>query len=302
MKKIILFLLLLWNIFWVTYAQKLEVKANIPSGTYNFPIEINLLVNDKDAKIFYYTDWEGRMDHIKEFTKPILLKENIQLDFYGTTKNYEDTLIQTNYYTFKYSDQIILTEKNGKLVVKNNSWDIQNIWYWTIEADNFSYEITPNTFLDAWDEYETQYTIKNKETGHFYSPDKQLKQSFMYKKEIPEAKKEIPDTSVLSLPKNTEVTWVSDIKTTEEIKTLPPIHDEIKTSEKKDITLTSSLLSQTKSSLLESESKDQKNKSNNLVYILGFLIIFTLYNIWLFLKKNGTFEQMKTKINKIWKK
>lgn len=301
MKKWIIFLMILWNIFWVTYAQNLEVKANIPSGTYSFPIEINLLVNDKDAKIFYYTDGEWRMDHIKEFNKPIILKENTQLDFYATTKNYEDTLIQTLYYTFDYSKKIILQEKNGKLVIKNNSSDIQNIWYWKIEANNLSYELSPNTYLESWEIYNTQYSLQNDETAQLYSPDNIKKQSFHFKKEIPK-------TQEIDSPKTQKVSQTSTVSQTQETPnetkswtaqeplSIQPIANTWETS-------TSSILWETRWSVLDTSGSESKNeKSKNLLYILAFLGIFTLYNIWLFLKKNWTFEQMKTKINKIWKK
>jgi len=46
------------------------------------------------------------MDNIKEFKKPILIKEDTQLDYYATNANYEDTLIKTSNYTFNYSKQI----------------------------------------------------------------------------------------------------------------------------------------------------------------------------------------------------
>ncbi len=110
MKKILLSIGIFFWYIPLLFALNLEVKSNIPSWTYQFPIDIYLISNDKDAKIFYYTDGEWRMDNIHEFIQPLFIKENTTLDFYATNKNHEDTLIQTSTYIFEYSTKIDIWE------------------------------------------------------------------------------------------------------------------------------------------------------------------------------------------------
>lgn len=301
MKKIILFILaILWN-FHLVWAANLEVRSNLESWEYNFPIEINLITNDKNAKIFYYTDGEGRMDNIKEFKSPLLLKEDTTIDFYATNKNYEDTLIHTSKYTFSYSEKIILDEKNGKLLIKNTSWDIQNIWYWTMKSSNFYYEIPANTYIENKETYQIDYTLTDNEKIQLFSPDNKVIKTFTYKKTL--EKKETPVQSEIIIPTQTEIK-VPQIQTGKTLTsaTIPiPQEQEITNTEVvniEEVDLNSAL----KTSVIDTKNESKESKSNNLFIILAVLFLFILYNIGLFLKKSDTFQEFKTKINKIWKK
>lgn len=290
MKKVLLLLLLTTLNFLIANAYELKVKSNLESWEYNFPIEINLISNHKEAKIFYYTDWEWRIDNIKEFKNPILLKEDTTIDFYATTKNFEDTLIQTATYTFKYSEKIDIGEKNWKIIIKNNSNDIQNIWYWRVEANNLNYEINPNTFIDANKIFEIDYNLENNEKVFLYSPDKKVIKKFTFKKveKLPkiEEKKEIIENS-LSWSENTEIK-----NQTLETKTSPLITTEtweiIDDTKWKDFSLNDSL----KTSIIDNKSVNnneiKNNKSNSLYVILLILVLITLYNTWLLKKSKKT--------------
>lgn len=197
MKKIYLFLALFLLQIWQIFAN-LEVKTNLESGKYNFPVEINLISNDKNAKIFYYTDGVGRMDNIFEFTKPILLKDDTTIDFFATTKDFEDTPIQTANYSFEYSDKIILILEKDKIILKNTDNDVQNIGYWKVESDNLNYEITSNTFLEKNKTFSINYTLKNNQKITLYSPDKKEKKQEIYKTP--------PKEEIITLPKTEETT------------------------------------------------------------------------------------------------
>lgn len=301
MKKIFIFILAILLNLNLVWAANLEVRSNLESGEYNFPIEINLITNDKNAKIFYYTDGEGRMDNIKEFKSPLLLKEDTTIDFYATNKNYEDTLIQTSKYTFSYSEKIILEEKNGKLIIKNNSWDIQNIGYWKVQANNFNYEIPANSYIENNERYQIDYSLTDKEKIQLFSPDNKVIKNFVYKK--PQEKKETPIQSEVVIPPQTKIEEapIQSGKTLTS-ETTPVSKDQeitntgVENSEK--ISFNNSL----KTSIIETKTWEKESKSNNLFIILGILFLFILYNIWLFLKKSDTFQEFKTKINKIWKK
>lgn len=279
MKKFIIFIVLFIIKINLSIASNLEVKTNIPSWEFDSPIEINLIANEKNAKIFYYTDWEWRMDNIKEYKTPILIKEDTNIDFYASNKNFEDTLIQSASYTFKYSNNIEIKEKNAKIIIENNSWDVQNIWYWIIKADNLDYEILPNTYIENKKYYEIDYKLTKNENIAFISPDWKIKKKFTFKNVIINninnklQEKNIWNNSwSIIINSWTEITGIKSNTWNLEVN---------KTNQIENNNL--DLNSQLKTSVIESNNNNEK-KQNNLYYIFWILAIVIMYNIWLFLK------------------
>lgn len=305
MKKIYIFLTLFLLQIWQIFAN-LEVKTNLESGKYNFPIEINLISNDKNAKIFYYTDGVGRMDNIFEFTKPILLKSDTTIDFFATTKDFEDTPIQTVNYSFEYSDKIILILEKDKIILKNTDNEIQNIGYWKIESNNLNYEITPNTFLEKNKTFSINYTLGNNEKISLYSPDKKKKSEKIY---------QIPQIEEIITPSknNQKIETISEIP--EEISTLTweesVLTWEISSQENTSIEthfLSGSQLESTENSFEVNENITAsvwEKKINNkifffLFYLLSIIILSIIsYNIYIVqskstkLKISGKFRKNK---------
>lgn len=294
MKKILIFITFAFLQINLVLAN-LEVKTNLESWIYDFPIEINIIVNQKDAKIFYYTDWEWRMDNIKEFKKPILIKEDTQIDYYATNKDYEDTLIKTSIYTFNYSKNIDINWEKNNIIIKNNSWDIKNIWYWRVEANNLNYEINPNTFLENNKTFKISYSLEDNEEIKLISPDKKVIKTFVYK-----TPKEVSENLEEKIEENQKVeeilnsTWVEN----------PPIINEnqienkelIKNEDEKIIENIGnswfSLNENLKSSTLD--TKKTWNKNNIYIIILIFWSLI-LYNVWLLLTKTETYKKIKNK-------
>lgn len=292
MKKIYIFLTLFLLQIWQIFAN-LEVKTNLESGKYNFPIEINLISNDKNAKIFYYTDGVGRMDNIFEFTKPILLKSDTTIDFFATTKDFEDTPIQTVNYSFEYSDKIILILEKDKIILKNTDNEIQNIGYWKIESNNLNYEITPNTFLEKNKTFSINYTLGNNEKISLYSPDKKKKSEKIY---------QIPQIEEIITPSknNQKIETISEIP--EEISTLTweesVLTWEISSQENTSIEthlLSGSQLESTENSFEVNENITAsvwEKKINNkifffLFYLLSIIILSIIsYNIYIVQSKS----------------
>lgn len=288
MKKILIFITFAFLQINLVLAN-LEVKTNLESWIYDFPIEINIIVNQKDAKIFYYTDWEWRMDNIKEFKKPFLIKENTQIDYYATNKSYEDTLIKTSIYTFNYSKNIDINWEKNNIIIKNNSWDIKNIWYWRVEANNLNYEINPNTFLENNKTFKISYSLEDNEEIKLISPDKKVIKNFVYK-----TPKEVPENLEEKIEEILNSTWVEN----------PPIINEnqienkelIKNEDEKIIENIEnswfSLNENLKSSTLD--TKKTWNKNNIYIIILIFWSLI-LYNVWLLLTKTETYKKIKNK-------
>lgn len=288
--------------FWITFFFLglsssfgfLEVKTNLPAWEYQFPIEIYLLSNDKTAKIFYYTDGIWRMDTILEYKHPLLLKNNTTVDFFATSKNFQDTSIQTAKFFFTYSDKIDLVNDRNTFAIKNNTSDIQNIGYWKIVSQNFSYEIPANTFLEKNKTFPLFYPLSDWEKVQLFSPDNILKKEFTYTtppiipKEISVIEKEndtqTPDINSTELSEEPLENTI--IETVEE--NLSPLEDNIATFDIFDW-------------VTASVQKEGSTKNNNWFYIILWIFVFitfciTLYNIYLVAK-----EAKNIKI-KTWKK
>ncbi len=308
MYKILFFLINI--LFWLNFVfADLNIKTNIESWEYNFPIEINLISNQKDAKIFYYTDWEWRIDNIKQYLKPILLRENTTLDYYATNKDHQDTLIKTSIYTFKYSNKIDIIWKNNKIIIKNNSWKIQNIWYWKIECNNLGYEINPNIFLENKEIFEIDYIPEENEKLLLFSPDKKIIKTNIYKRKI-DTKKEIIienwKTETSSWETLSSETW-SELETSSweilksvtwskletpsweilfswswnlEIENLKNV-DTWTSSINKDFKITENL----QSSIVNSNNQKNNNSFYIILYLFAFIIFsMTFYNIYTVIK------------------
>lgn len=299
MKKIIIFFILLLSQISSLLAWNLSVKTNLESWEYEFVIDVNIIANDKNAKIFYYTDWEWRMDNIKEFKKPIVIKEDTQLDYYATNKNYEDTLIQTSIYTFNYSKQIDIIWQENKIIIKNNSNKIQNIWYWQIEANNLNYEIPPNTFLNEKETFEINYDLKDNENIKLISPDKKVVKNFVYKKKWKSKELPLKKINVGVDPLTTQensISWnIEDINNnTKNLQEEIIKNEYIFTPEinKNEENYWFKLNENLKTSTID--TKKTWNKNNIYIIILIFLSLI-LYNVWLLLTKIKNSKKNKKK-------
>lgn len=302
MKKTILFLAFFFLQVWQVMAE-LEVKTNLTPGNYNFPIEVYLMTNDKDAKIFYYTDGIGRMDTILEYKKPLILKEDTTLDFFATTKDYEDTPIQSAKYTFTYWEKIMLIIEEHKIILKNTDADVQNIWYWKIESNTLNYEITPNTFLEKNQTFILNYTPKELEKIILYSPDKKEKKSHIYKK-IP--KKEIQNQTPQQEEKTETIAEIFPEETTTETWwELSPLEESWASLEYENASWSIEIPKSEVFQLSENITASiQDKKTNNWVFFflsyllwVAFISIIS-YNIYISQRKNNPLKNIFHKIKK----
>lgn len=170
MKYLIAFLFV-FSLFPLSALADLSLKANIPSGNFSSHIEIYLLSSEKNAKIFYYTDGEWRIDNILQYTKPILLKQDTQLHFFATSSDFRDTPIYENNYTFSYPKNIEIIPSKNSLEIKNTGNEVINIGYWKIESQNISYTITPYTYIEPQKSYKKDIPFMENEKITLFSPD-----------------------------------------------------------------------------------------------------------------------------------
>lgn len=274
MKKILYIIYFLFLIIQTTFAS-LEVKTNINSWNYNFPIEIFLIANEKDAKIFYYTDNIWNIDSILEYKKPILIKKDTIINFFATNKDFEDTLIKSSNYTFSYSDKIYIILNDNEIIIKNNSNELQNIWYWLIETDKLHYEITPNTFLDIWKSYKINYKLKNLEKVFLYTPDNKLKKEVVFKdieKKETQEKKVIVEEINENLENNSgEIiqTWSENKLIEKEINTQILNNNEDNLEKKDDFNVFQNI----KTNLNEPKQKSNATKKLFDIYLVLYIFV-----------------------------
>lgn len=296
MKKILIIFLVFLSNFYVSYAKDLDVKANIESWKYDFVLEVNLIANKDWAKIFYYTDWEWRMDHIIEFTKwnPIIIKKDTILNYYAIWENYEETKIMENKYSFDYEKNLNLEYKNWKIFIKNNDNDVLNIWYYRLEWDNLNYEIYKDTFVEKWKSFELNYELKNNESIKLIAPNWKIITSYTYKEQKKEEVKKVEETKEIQKQEESptieleakEVENITDenTKNQEEIKIEEVKNDDISKQEdqtnvekKDDFNISNEIKASTQ----------ETNNSNKIFLNLFFMLIIWIffYNSFILYKK-----------------
>lgn len=314
-KKILLVILIFfWN-FYVSQAENLDVKANIDSWEYNFAIEVNLIANENNTKIFYYTDGEWRMDNILEFKKwaPILIKETTTLNYYAIWENFKETLIKENKYKINYPKNLELSYENWKILIKNTWKEIVNLGYYKVETNNLKYDIYKNTFIDKWEIYSINYDLKENEIVKLIAPDNSLINNYKYtlpKKEAiekvlkgQENKQEIEEVK----EENNEIELIKN-----EILNNPIIENLWENIDKRQFfnSWETSKNTQENEEINKEENKDfdinneiktsiNDNKNNNEIYTIIYIFVFitfwvTLYNIFLVIKNSKT-KKVKTK-------
>lgn len=287
MKIKAIYFLSVFLLFWVslTHANDLSVRSNIESGSYDFALEVYLVSNDKNAKIFYYTDGIGRFDTLKEFNKnnPILIKKDTTLNYYAINEINNSTKIAESKYSFSYPKNIEISHKENTIFITNNSQKTLNIWYFKIESNLLNYEISKNTFLESWENFTLKYSPKKDDILTLFAPNGEKISSFEISLPSP------PERRAGDEGINTQsgITTISETQTGN-TQSLPlETQAEIITS---PIIATQDL----KASVWET-----KNSSTNIYVLLywfvAFLFAMTLFNIYTLVKANKNIKNKNKK-------
>lgn len=184
------------------FANWIDVTANLPSGTYDKVLKIELTPTDTKAKTFYSFNPNGWPNDALLYTWAIILKKSTPLVFFSFINTQIESKIKINNYTINYSNNINLfweaTLTNWKiqnLFIKNNDQRDVDISYWELRKDWKIYTIPDKTILypgetmDVSDKFNSAWTIT------LFSPNSESKDFINIIEKI-EPKAEIKNTPI----------------------------------------------------------------------------------------------------------
>lgn len=290
-QKILLFALLAWIAWYaVIFANDLQVRSNIDSGNYDFALEVYLLSNDKNAKIFYYTDGIGRFDTLKEFipNEPLIIKKDTTLNFYAINDMNNSTKIAEAQYSFSYPENIKLSYEDEKIIIKNISGKTINIGYFQIESELLKYEIYKNTFLWPQETYTLKYIAKPSDAIKLITPDGKQITRFEVQPPKPEEPKTTPPENIL-IENVQEIAPVENTQNSQETR-----------EEQAQILEQNEIISLENIKASASETKTASKDIYFLLYgFVAFIFFMTCYNIFTLIQ---THKKSKNKNKKLSKK
>lgn len=289
--KIITFILLFFTIQKAIWAD-FEIKTNIPWWEYKNVLEIYLVSNKKDTKIFYYLDNEWRFDNIKEFSwNPIIVKKDSTINFFSAIDEIKSTPIKQENFIFNYPKQIELWYKDWKIFLKNKTNEIINIWYWKIYWDNLNLIIPKNYYLNPDENFEIYYQIKENENISIFSPDDKVSKKYIHNLKATTIQKK-PNTN-LDKPQIIE----KEIEENKNINSDLVINKEVKLLSFDDILWTSKW-SALEYKNLANTPENKKNNQNVLIFwFIISLAIIILHNLFLNIRQKKL-ANLKKKRNK----
>jgi hypothetical protein len=271
------------------FANEITVRSNIESGTYDFALEVYLLSNDKNAKIFYYTDGIGRFDTLKEFSpqSPLIIKKDTTLNFYAINDMNNSTKIAETQYRFTYPENIDISYKDEKIILTNTTNTIVNIGYFKIESNLLNYEIYKNTFLNPKETFTLKYTPKSKDTLKLIAPNGKEITNF----EI------IPAPMEKILP-SSEITQIEE-NISQETSPLPS-EETLNIPEKIETQAPIAEPTLLPTETLKASASETKSSSKDIYILLygfvAFLFVMTCYNIFTLIQ---THKKTKNKNKKL---
>lgn len=219
----------------LSFADWLDVEANLPSGTYDKVLKIELTPTDNKAKTFYSFNPDGWPNDALLYTWAIILKSSTPLVFFSFINTQIESKIKINNYTINYPNTINLTQdatlSNGKisnLFLKNNDSKDIDISFWELRSNWKIYTIPDNTILNPGQTMDVSNAFNSPGTITLFSPNSESKDFINIIEKI-EPKAEIVNTPVKKItPKKEEIKEETQkIETTQ--VTEEPKKDEIPT-------------------------------------------------------------------------
>jgi len=166
-----------------SFAENVDVTANLESGTYNKVIKVELTSTDNSTKTFYTFDPNSWPWDTILYTWAILIKKSTPLLFFSFLSTSNESKIKQNNYIINYPSNIKFSAwakfnnwNIESLQIINNSSDNIDLGYWIVKNDWSNIEIPENTIIQAWWTYNIS-GITGTWAVTLYSPDEEKKDS-----------------------------------------------------------------------------------------------------------------------------
>lgn len=301
MKKIIIAILLIFipniSLAWAplqtnTNIDQADVIATMDSWIYDKVIEVKLIPNDDQAKVFYYTDSIWRFDEQIQYKlwSSIEIKKDTILNYHSISNNITASLIKENKYTFNYPKNLEIIYENNNIFIKNNENKNVYLRWWKI----WNFEIKENIELFPSETYKYNYDLKENETISLFSPDDNKIDSFT-KKTIQKEKivqnnniKKEADSNE-NEAENTNSIEKNDIKVennSSEINNLVNTWEKIDEQKSTNSIENTTWVEDSKWNLsnisndLKTSIIDKKDSKNNYNFIILIIVFFIIWMIW----------------------
>lgn len=146
---------------WLSFAENVDVNANIKSWTYNKILKVDLTSTDSSSKIFYSFDPNWTPNDLLLYTWSIIIKKSTPLVFFTFLSTENESKIKQEDYIISYPNSLILwtwalfeDSKTTNLQLINTSSENIDIWYWYIKNDSQTIVFPENTTLSPWQTYD----------------------------------------------------------------------------------------------------------------------------------------------------
>jgi len=298
----------LTSIWWADWV---DVEANLPSGTYDKILKIELIPTDSRAKTFYSFNPDGWPNDALLYTWAIILKSSTPLVFFSFINTQIESKIKINNYVLNYPNTINLTTdatfsnwKISNLFLKNNDSKDIDISFWELRKNWNIYTIPDNTVLNPGQTMDVSNAFNSTGTITLFSPNSESK-DFVNVVEKIEPKTETINIPVKKItPKKSEINEVvQENKSTETapVKVEEPKKEEVpapviteQTSPETQNANVENAINEVSNSAPQEEIKPTENLWDNLkislnwakndgnqIFIMMLIVIVTLAWVWI---------------------
>lgn len=151
------------------FAANIGVSVNMPSGTYEHPIGIELTATDADAKIFYSFKPDGTPADAFLYTAPVILKQSSPFIYFAIVNSAIESKINQTNYVINYPSSVHFSKKTftspNTLVEMpvsflNNGTESLDMSYWYVQSEVENKIIPEGTILSPGAEYSLSIAYK----------------------------------------------------------------------------------------------------------------------------------------------
>ena len=281
-------------------AEKLDVIADTPSGTYDTPVYITLTATEPQAKTFYSFKPDGHPNDAFLYTGSILLKHSSPFIYFSFLSTSNESKIKQNDYIIRYPTTIQFREEtfsgSGKLAIElaNNGAEAVNIGWWYVQSEIETVTIPKGTILASGEKYSMHINYAWNSSIVLRSPDDDERDILVYqnqtyiwdaitpKKKITVDTKRVPRV-MISASGNTIINKASEVPlailptiNTQTGLITTPMTQAMITPEGIEASKIPEITTPTISQIVKVSTAESGQKTTNPLYFIALLMISTV--------------------------